>query len=230
MTPPKILICAPHADRKNNTIRDWINHVRNFTYSNFDIFLADNSDTNKNAKWLNKQGVGAAWVNPKGKTSRQYIAESHELCRQKFLRGQYHFMLHLETDVFPPLDIIQKLLINNKPVINGCYFINHGWDSHLMVQTIEEHGEIRDTMNMGAEAINMVDGTIKKVYHAGLGCALIARWVLQNIEFRWEEESDSHPDSFFALDLHKLQIPNYLHTGVLCEHFNQEWALVTDNF
>ena len=45
------------------------------------------------------------------------MAKSHETIRQKALKGNYDYLLHLESDVFPPIDIIERLLEKKKKII-----------------------------------------------------------------------------------------------------------------
>ena len=220
----KVLVAAPHADRKNQTIEDYLNRVKNLTYHNYDVLIVDNSSTRKNYKWLLRQGINAIYVKPKNKKSQLFIAESHEAIRKYALENNFDFILHLETDVFPPHDIIERLLIHQVAVVSAPYHINFGHWSHLMIQGIEEFGEIRETYNIdnGSDML-MVDGKLKKVYAAGLGCCLIHKSVLNQIKFRWENGASPHPDSFFCADLALLDIPQYLDTSLLCEHRNTEW-------
>jgi len=229
----KVLVCVPHYDGKNYCFDDFLSRVTNLTYKNYDILIADNSKNRKNKKKIMKSGVQSIYVNPKQKDNRQYIADTHEALRVAALIGNYDFMLHLESDVFPPLDIIERLLSHQKMVVAAPYFINFGHDSHLMVQHIEGEGDlVRHTVNVGGGYdILLMDGKLKKVHHAGLGCILIHKSVLQKINFRWMKGLDSHPDAVFAADCNAQQIPIFLDTSISnVEHRNSSWSEVTDSF
>ena len=69
-----------------------------------------------------------------------------------------------------------------------------------------------------------VEGKLQPTYVAGIGCALMKKKLLENIEFRWDKNNPSSnpPDTYFADDLRALGIQNWVHTGVLCFHWNQE--------
>ena len=51
---PRILVAAPQADLKNYCFLDWYLNIKKFLYpeSHIDIFLADNSDTEENSKFI----------------------------------------------------------------------------------------------------------------------------------------------------------------------------------
>ena len=221
----KVLVGTPHADRKNYCFNEYLDSVKSLTYSHYNVLIVDNSNTRKNYKQINANNVNAVYVNPHAKSNIQYIAESHEVLREETLRGDYDFLLHLESDIFPPANIIEQLLSHQKQVVSACYMIDLGSDSHLMIQEIEPKSDvIKHTTNIkdGNDILHL-DGTLKKVYAAGLGCCLIHRSILKKIKFRYEKDTYAHPDTFFALDLHKLQIPQYQDTSILCNHQNSEW-------
>jgi hypothetical protein len=226
----KVLVATPHNEIKNYCFDEWLNRVTNLTYKNYDILIADNSKKNKNKKKILQKGINAIWIKPKNKANQKYIAESHEALRIKALKMKWDFMLHLESDVFPPHDIIERLLVHRKRVVSAPYFINFGTDSHLMIQKVEDlGGTLKHTINIeDGHDIQIMDGQLHEVYACGLGCILIHRSILEKIKFRWEEGSSMHPDSFFSADLKILGEKQYLDTSILCEHRNSSWSKITD--
>jgi cellulose synthase/poly-beta-1,6-N-acetylglucosamine synthase-like glycosyltransferase len=63
-TLPKILIAVPTYDAKNYCLDAFFQNISNFTYpkSNIDIYVADNSATNKNALFIrDKYKVKTFW-------------------------------------------------------------------------------------------------------------------------------------------------------------------------
>lgn len=226
----KVLVVTPHNVVKNYCFDEWLARVTNLSYPNYDILIADNSPTNKNRKKIMKAGVKCIYIKPKQKANQKYIAESHEALRYQALLLNYDFILHLESDVFPPQDVIERLLVHRKKVVSGIYFIDFGENSHLMIQNIENiGGTIKHTTNIEeGHDIQIVDGQLHEVYACGLGCCLIHRSILEQINFRWEEGSSAHPDSFFAADLKRLNIQQFIDTSLLCEHKNSSWSKITD--
>ena len=84
---------------------DWVEQCQKFLYPvDVDVFFADNSDDPKNVDYLRGLGVDAERVAFKDdETIISRITQSHNLVRQKALDGGYDFLLHLETDIFPPM-------------------------------------------------------------------------------------------------------------------------------
>jgi hypothetical protein len=226
----KVLVGTPHNEIKNYCFDDFIANVTNLTFKNYDILIADNSKTRHNFKNIMKSGVNSIHVRPKQKANQRFIAESHEELRMAALRGNYDFLLHLESDIFPPKDIIERLLIHQLPVVSATYFIDEGLNSHLMLQEIEDKGDwIRESRNVvNGHDILIMDGGLHKAYACGLGATLIHKDVLNRIKFRWEEGAPVHPDTFFAADLNALGYEQYIDTSILCEHRNSNWISVPD--
>jgi hypothetical protein len=207
----KILIASPTADIKDYCLEDWMKNVQSFTYGNSNLFLCDNSegrqyyvDTKKKYEHLgNSFEMGR--VTPTQYPEFKYaLAKSHDVCREKALNEGYDYLLHLESDVFPPSDVIERLLDSKKKVVGAMYHIELGERSTLMIQQLEGFG----------------DGQVKKVFSCGLGCVLIHRSVLEKIQFRYEQGSPVHPDSFFYADLDAKGIPAFVDTSIYCEHRN----------
>lgn len=226
----KVLVITPHNEVKNYCFDEWMARVKNLTYHNYDVLVADNSPTNKNKKKIQKAGFDCIWIKPRNKVNQKFIAESHEALRVHALAKKYDFVLHLESDVFPPHDIIERLLIHRKTVVSGMYFIGQGEESHLMVQKMERTGEtFRHTINIEeGYDMQLVDGQLKEVHACGLGNCLIHKSVLEKIKFRWEDGANAHPDSFFAADLQMHGIKQYLDTSILSEHKNQSWSTISN--
>lgn len=222
--PKKILICAPHADRKNYSIHKWISQVKNLTYSNYKIFVADNSHSKNNTKMLRSHGISADWIRPKQKSNIAYMAESHEACRMEAVRGNYDYMLHWETDIEAPVNIIERLLLHKKKVVSALYPIDFGEKRKLLIQLAEERSaEIALTANADQGDMLFIDGKLKKVFASGLGCILIKRNVFKKIKFRWEKGVYVHPDTLFSYDLFNLGIPIYADTSLILKHNNSSW-------
>jgi GT2 family glycosyltransferase len=232
----KILIASPTADIKDYCFDNWINNIRNFTYENCELFVCDNSisreyyvDLKKRYEHLGKF-FNIARVTPpinSNLTYKSLLAKSHDKCRMYALENNFDYLLHLETDVFPPTDVIERLLDSKQKVIGAMYHIEVGERSKLMIQQIEEFGnELRETYNLDEADINFVDGDVKKVFSCGLGCVLIHRSVLKEVAFRYEEGSPVHPDSFYFSDLDSKHIPVYVDTSIYCKHENQTMVRV----
>jgi GT2 family glycosyltransferase len=220
----KILVACPVADVKDYCFDEWIIKANNLTYENKDIFVVDNSEGREYYDLIRNKykNINFSRVNPVHfKSFKKALAKSHETIRQKALKGNYDYLLHLESDVFPPIDIIERLMEKKKKVIGGLYHIELGEQSKLMIQELESFGvEHRETYNLDETDLSFVDGKVKRVFSCGLGCVLIHRSVLSDVEFRYEEGSPVHPDSFYFADLNQKGYSVFADTDIYCEHFN----------
>jgi GT2 family glycosyltransferase len=220
----KILVACPVADVKGYCFDEWIIKANNLTYENKDIFVVDNSENREYYDSIKSkyENVSFARVNPKQYPSfKSALAKSHDTIREKVLKDDYDYLLHLESDVFPPIDIIERLIEHKKKIVGALYHIELGEQSKLMVQELESFGiEHRETFNLDETDLSFVDGKVKRVFSCGLGCILIHRSILEEVEFRYEEGSPVHPDSFFFADINQKGFPVYVDTDIYCEHYN----------
>ena len=230
LNKPKILVAAPTSSIKDYCFSEWIANVRAFSYSNFDVFLADNSRDKEYHKALQRCGLKVKHIpQTGGRAIQHYVALSHEACRKQAISGGYDYMLHLETDVFPPHNIIELLLAHRKKVCGAMYHIKQGEESTLMLQQLENHEELFGhaySYSLEEEDMSFVDGKLKSVFSLGLGCVLIHRSVLKKFPFRWEEGADVFPDSIWSGELDMSNQPKYVDTSILCEHKNTSTLII----
>jgi GT2 family glycosyltransferase len=222
----RVLVGTPTSDKKLYCQDDFIARVKSFTYPLRDFLIVDNSESRKNHKRLIKDDIKSIHVKPNNHKVHRVLAMSHEEIRRYALKNNFDYLLHLESDVFPPIDVIQRLLIHNLPIVSAMYMIEFGQHSHLMAQEMETFGKIRETRNLkDGQDLNFIDGKLKPTFHCGLGCVLIRRDVLEQIQFRWEEGATIHPDGFFAGDVDALGYEKYIDTSILCRHDNSDWEV-----
>jgi len=227
MKYPKVLLACPQSDVKSYCFEAWLENISKFTYPNFAVFLADNSENNKFSKKIGDMGISVEWIKPYGKSIMQRITESHELCRQYALHYDFDYLFHLESDVFPPPSIIEELISARKSIVGALYHIGTAVSSELMVQVVEETDDENFTMthNLSWELPTWLDGSIKKAYHIGLGCVLIHKSVLPHFVFRHIKGKNFHPDSFFAMDMYRKGIDIYVDTSIICKHDNRSHTI-----
>lgn len=240
----KVLIAAPTARFKNYCFEDWLENCLNFKYPNFDIRLFDNTvdDRNEythkcNQYYLQKYGDDEKFrqiqsLNNKQKATLKEVKErmaiGHDDCRKYALNHGYDYLLHLETDVFPEADVIERLITTNKKVVGALFYRDQGIYRRLMLQ----RRMFRSPHNIVAKNFErqddlcFVDGTVKKIASVGLGCVLIHSSVLKQIEFRYDPRQDVYPDSLFSQDCFERGISIHVDTSLICEHRNQEWEFL----
>jgi len=234
MDYPKVLVATPQHESKNYCWEQWSERVKNLTYPNYEVYISDNSDTKDNMRFIKKDGFSAGYVKDKGEGLVPRINESHNACRNYALQNDFEYMLHLESDVIPPIDVIERLMANRVRICSAVYDIFHGKERRAMIQMPEEVDRaVKSFLTidyLGGKEPLFFDGSLKRVYHAGIGCILIKRDILQKIPFRVDSSVDLHSDTWFATDCFERNVAIYADPTVTCEHLNSTWLDKTDKF
>jgi hypothetical protein len=242
MNFPKVLISAPTANAKNYCFHEWIENVMNFTYPNFEVRVFDNSiDNGKNAQYLNSEYkklfnnnkfMGYHSKTDYSNSVIERMCVSHNLCRETLLNGDYEYLLHLETDIFPQQNVIENLMCYKKEVVGAIYDRDEGKHRTAMLQKHIWSSPFNVTaFNFEAgEELFAIDGTCKPYASVGLGCVLIHKSVLQKIPFRFIKNQNGHPDKYFAEDCFRNNIKIYADTSMYCNHNNQAWGIYGIDF
>ncbi|GAL83439.1 hypothetical protein MYP_666 [Sporocytophaga myxococcoides] len=229
---PKVLVGSLTSRAKDYCFQDWIGNVKSFTYPDFELFISDNSFDLNYSNFL-KGFAKVGHIDPAGKTTIEVLCESHNQVRDYFLSTNADFLLHLESDVFPPSGIIEELLFHSVDVVSGMYFYGEGSRSKLLINVVEDFGNVRNANKIDHRIsdIMFADGGLKRVFSCGIGCTLIHRSVLEKVSFRYEKTKLMHPDAFFYHDIFKAGITAWLDTSILCEHRNTNWNhnIIFDN-
>lgn len=221
----RILVACPTAEGKDYALEKWVETAKSLTYDNYDIHLVDNSETSDYMNDVRERFGDVLTINRVSPSQydsfRHALAKSHNRCSEKVLKEGYDYLLHLESDVFPPLDVIERLLAHKRKVVGALYHVELGEQSKLMIQEVENFGMVhRESYNLDETDLSFVDGTVKRVFSCGLGCILIHRSVLEKVPFRYEGDASVHPDSFFFGDLENAGINVFVDTSIYCEHQN----------
>jgi len=233
---PKILVATPTYEGKNYCLEQFIDNVANFTYprSRFEFMIFDNSATPDNAKMINqKYGVKVHWKDYTGCGIIEKLAQTHENIRLHAINNHFDYLLHLESDVFPQVDVIEQLLWTKKSIIGVPYQLFGGGQRRLVTQAFQENNMAQhiyqSAIQLGFTHHWFMDGTIKRVATNGIGCTLMKVKTIMNIPFRFVEGDVSAPDTWFTRDLMTYNIPYYVHTGMLAYHWNNEdWGAYAD--
>lgn len=235
---PYILLASPINIVKEYCIYDWLEMLRGLTFKNLDIFLVDNSPKPEFSEKIKSLGFDCVWENPRGREVRYVMCSSNERTRVKFLANPiYTHYFSLECDIFPPADIIERLLAHDLDVVGTTYFTYQGAESCLQLRTIYPFMVSDRKHNVSyhvryltfAEAQRFMDGKVKYMYENGMGCKLLKRHILEQIPFRIDPLDTGFADSFFSQDMWKMQIDNWIDTSVIVKHRNSNWNTVAND-
>ncbi len=228
---PKILIGVPTYEGKNYCLSQFLDNIKNFSYpkDRIEIFFADNSKDNTNALMLNKKyNIKCFWKDYSDMSMFEKMADSHNQIKRYFLDSEAQYLLHLESDVFPPKDVIEQLLWARKPVVNAMYQV---FDASHRQPCIKLTNYMHEFSRFFVNHKSLdgcyhwwLEGKPQPVFIGGIGCCLMKRKVMKHFGFRYDTTLTENypPDSYFAEDLRAKGIKNYVHTGVVCFHWNRE--------
>jgi len=227
--PPKVLIAIPTYEGKNYCLEPFLDNLSKFTYpkSRIEYFIADNSATNENARMLNeKYGLKVFWKDYTGYSVFDKMADSHNQLRRYFLESDCDYMLHLESDVFPQHDVIERLLECRKSIVNALYMILDGANRTPCLAQVDKNHEHWQHFRFHNKSSlfwhSYVNGKIQPTYIAGIGCCLMHKKVMSHFKFRSPTNATNPPDTYFAEDLLTSGVQNWVHTGVHAFHWNKE--------
>lgn len=211
-----------------------------------DVLIVDNSDRVVNRppfKTINYRGAKEMRIhfmqkNFELKRKDNYLTVVTKDCmnilREEFLKGDYTHLWVLESDVFVDKDGLQRLIDMKADVANLTYLMrlqrNNG-ELSLCVQSTDTKGKSRmispqdskDLVNNGVKVLGVDTLNGKTLTHCGYGCTLIARRVLEQVEFKAVVTPDGlnpFPDSMFHTDVNKLKFTNKLDTDYIPYHWN----------
>ena len=218
----KVLVGCPTSDYHEYCLKEYIGAVKNLSYENYNVVLVDNSKDSKYFEKLKSHGLNVI-KGPYLENAKERIIISRNILRKYFLDNGYDYFLSLEQDVIPPKDIIERLLNTKKKIISAIYFtyVKKGNETRVLpVVWSKIKGQYRYLM----QSEELYKG-VKKVAVTGLGCILIHKSVLKNIEFRYKEEYPAFDDVYFGLDCKNKRLNIYANTNLICKHLikNRPW-------
>lgn len=236
---PKVFIATPVADVKEYCLYDFVEQCKNFSYPNLNILFCDNSKSSIAHK-MHESGIMCEYVEPKG-LAIEYIAESQNLLRQRFLESDAEYFLSLECDVFVPLDIIEYMIAQHALVYALPYFLYEEGredgmvDTALSFQTIDNAPFQQRRMRKISqkESFHTFNGKSNNTLIPALGCTLIHRSVIEKIKFRVEPKINNmaFSDSYFFYDCKVNKIPVITDTSIIVEHRRKisQWDMLIDS-
>jgi len=232
METTKILIGCPTADFKEYCLDAYIDGLKNLSYTNFDLIIVDNSETNNYfetlKKKINKDTIPNAnkieIIKDEFKEhAKDRIISSRNIIRQKVLDGKYDYFLSLEQDIVPSKDIIEKLLSSNQKIISAVYF-NHqviGLKQVTAPLVYVEHF-LDNTGMMIIPKHRLLEAKVIPIKACGIGCILIHRDVLEKVKFRYS--GDGFDDMMFCKDAIDSGFEIYCDCSLLVDHFPGDWS------
>ncbi|MEK6856861.1 MAG: glycosyltransferase family A protein [Nanoarchaeota archaeon] len=216
---PRILVGCPTSFHKEYALKQYAESIKSLTYKNHETLLVDNSEGNDYLEKIKSLEIPAI-KGPYFESARDRIVASRNILRQKVLDENYDYLFSLEQDVIPPADILEKLIKHNKKIVSAVYFANNSIPGETLSKLIPLVYVLEDEKTLSMRPLNEEElwknPGLMKVVSAGLGCVLIHRDILKEIQFRYD--LNSFDDRWFFLDVYNKKIPIYADTSIKCKH------------
>jgi len=228
---PKVLIFTPVYDKKDYCFKEFLEWNKGLTYPNAEHIYIDNSQNLNYVNKLRRMGL-KAYHTKRGGSTREALARSQNLARKIFLEGDYDYLFSLESDIFAPPNIIEKLMSHQLNIVTGLYMLgDREKGQRVPCITIDERtdkGTIGSRLLHPEEWMDYFHKGIKAVTAGGFGCCLMYKKVLKNIAFTYLPGHRGHSDVFFFLQQRRAGELIFIDTDAFCDHKNSGWDNVED--
>ncbi|MBS3068291.1 hypothetical protein J4450_06300 [Candidatus Micrarchaeota archaeon] len=117
----KVLVGSPVSKHHKYCAPQYLEMLKNLSYSNYDVLLVDNSDTEdfyneiKDKVLIVRFGYDKETIKERMVASRNYI-------REYVLKNGYDYFMDIDQDVIPPKDVIERMLAHKKDFVSGIYY------------------------------------------------------------------------------------------------------------
>jgi len=238
---PKVLVCRLITTRKLYCTKELIDSSRGINYPNVKIMHFDNSNSDTLQRTLEYFDMDVIKTDHyiKGTKDtvpiREMMVRDMNLAREMALTQGYDYMLILESDIVPHKDIIQKLLAYKEDIMAAFYWLDmqkvdikgrECWYTPINYYVFKrtEDGKIIPNVLFEPDPKYLYYPSRKIEFaHAGFGCTLISRKVLEKIKFRYDVKEVAQVDAFFHMDAIKAGFVPCLDTGLIVGHVHEDW-------
>lgn len=152
------------------------------------------------------------------------LTAKHNAIRKLALDGGFDALFLVEYDMIIPPDALQRLIRLPYDVSYGLYCERHKLHRWLAFFYMDEHAGVSYSQDI--DRANEAWGMAGKTAGVGLGCTLIWRRVLEQIEFRSHPTNNVADDWLFSLDCAKNGFVQGHDFGVVCGHMTPNFDVI----
>lgn len=239
----RILIAAPIYNGMDYIIDEFIQHILEIDYDNFDVLLVDNSDEDDFFNTLKQKYPKIKIIQLKSDENEKAlnkIVKSRNKYLNYALENNYDYVLSLDADVLVPKNILKELLKQDKDVISGMYFNYFNIDKQLKLRPVawkgitkEEFEDMKRIVNFPSSIKSHEDlrrhltkeewesGNVEEVNICSAGCMLIKRRVFEKVRYGLLDVPcgmHTSDDIYFLQKAREQEFKVYCHTGLRCRH------------
>jgi GT2 family glycosyltransferase len=239
----KVLVASPVFDGMEYCIRNFLDRVKSLSYDNYDVFLVDNSKGRDFAKRLKKNyGVDVLHLDLGDVSGMKKIVQCRNHIFNYAVENDYDYVLMMDSDVIPPVDILERLLAHKRDVVSGLYFGVFNVDRRQEVKPVawkclseaeweEVKGQLMSSVVNGREDIrrNLTDeeidsGELQEVIIPSAGCMLVSRDIFRRFKYGILDvpgKINTGDDIYFCRKVREAGVKMYCDPSVKCEHLTE---------
>jgi len=211
---PKVLIGIPTYFGKDYCLDEFLASLQKIDYANKDVLFVDNSDDPAHAEVLRAKGFFVEYCKAVGFYEK--IVASRNVIRQRGIEGKYDFVFFLDSDVFVPSDVLNKLVLHNVSVVSGVCFTIWYADGVPRVRPVIFKENTDKTMVIMNDEVKKE--RLYEIKACGGACVLVRRDVLEKVLFSVPEDQKTSEDILFCLNARKQGFSIFADTSVQCKH------------
>src|SRR3989338_1494184 len=239
---PKVLVACPTYSGMSYCLHKFIERIKNLTYNNREVLIVDNSETEEFFKELeNIKGIEVLRDNTEEKNKLFRLVSSRNKILDYATENGYDYILMLDQDVIPPINVIEELLSCKKDLVIGLYFNYFKSSGDIKILPVawkslneQEFSEIKSKINLPDSVKSQEDmprhlteeevksGELMQVFHPSAGCLLMSRPIFTKI--RYGAKISSEGKLIEGEDIHLIRqakengFQPFCFTKVLCDH------------
>ena len=239
-----ILIATPTYEGMEYCFQEFLDHLKNIDYEDFEILIMDNSRTKKFFRKIRKiPGIKVIYDGTKEEKNMDRLISSRNKIIEYAIEKGYDYLLMMDSDVLVPPNIIKKLLHNEKDICSGLYFNYAKVKNEFKFLPVcyrkleEKYYPVYEkffpkaNMKMFSRQVSLTEaksGELFEVSVASAGCLFLSRkafnsgaryGLIPNFEKVFEIVTD---DIKFFKELREAGFKIYCDTSVLCVHKTKE--------
>lgn len=227
MNYPKVLIFSPTYEGKEYCRKRFVENINKINYPNKEFIMIDNSEGDDYYNLLKSEGVPIHRV-PRGNNSREALSAAQNYARKYAIDNGFDYALSVESDLFPPENIIQTLMRHWKPVVGGLYYLGGYYDEInnkqfpivpcVFITKNDGSGGTRFITTEEHEQLKGLGG-IHQVHGMGVGCTLFDIEIFKKYPFWCDSRFENkHSDVYYYMNLWNDKVPVYVVTLILLHY------------
>ena len=157
---------------------------------------------------------------------RESILHHYQKGRTAFLAGDFDYFLTIESDIVPPPDTITRLMALDCDVAYAVAQLR----SSPVINIFEKYPGGRNPGSSLTFKPRLLESARRAgVYDCsggGLGCVLIRRHVLEDIDFRLIPKDGAYCDTYFNRDVLQGGYSQKADMNLLCDHIDDDGTVL----